>query len=159
MTLRSTPPKDLVKFLQPYDRAVRELALQLRSLVLDELAPGHENIYDAYNAVAIGYGSSDRLRDGVCHIAVYAKHVNLGFNRGATLADPQGLLKGSGKSIRHITLNSSADLARPEIRTYLQRARAQAAAESTISPRATGVISVVKAIYPKKRRPNKKRAS
>ena len=146
-------PPDLVKFLQPYDRAIQQLTLKIRSLVLNEVAPGHENIYDAYNAVAISYGPSDRLRDAVCHIAVYARHVNLGFNRGASLADPEGLLKGSGKAIRHITIKSVADLARPEIRTYLRRAREQAAAESSASTRMKEVVSVVKAIYPKKRRP------
>src|SRR6266508_3632354 len=108
---RYPPPAALIQFLKPYDRGIQDLALALRSLVLDEMAPCYENIYDAYNAVAIGYGSSDRLQDGVFHIAVYAKHVNLGFNHGATLADPLGIIKGSG------------------------------------------FISVLKAIYPKRRRP------
>src|SRR5436853_5633264 len=95
------PPAALIKFLKPYDREIRDLALKLRTLVLAEMAPCYENIYDAYSAVAIGYGASDRLSDGVFHIAVYTKHVNLGFNDGATLADPKGILEGSGKSIRH----------------------------------------------------------
>ena len=154
---RSTPPPDLIKFLKPYDRAIQDLALQTRSLVLDELAPCYENIYDAYNALAISYGSSDRLRDAICHVAVYAKHVNVGFNRGATLDDPEGLLKGSGKAIRHITINSVADLARSEIRAYLQRAREQAAADSPVSTQIKEVVTVVKAIYPKKRRPARSR--
>jgi hypothetical protein len=155
MSSKSKPPRELVKFLEPYDRPIRELALQLRAVVLAELEPGHENIYDAYNAVAIGYGSSERLRDAICHIAVYARHVNLGFNHGAELDDPEGFLKGSGKAIRHLTIKSIADLARPEIHTYLQRARKQAAATATASP-AKEMVSVVKAIYPKKRRPKKK---
>src|SRR6266498_1324667 len=99
MRRHSPPPAALLKFLKPYDRSIQELALGLRSLVLEEMTPCYENIYDAYSAVAIGYGSSDRLQDGVFHIAVYAKHVNLGFNHGATLADPLGILKGSGRQI------------------------------------------------------------
>lgn len=59
------PPIALIKFLKPYDPEIRKLALQLRALVLEEMAPCYENIYDAYSAVAIGYGSSDRLRDGI----------------------------------------------------------------------------------------------
>src|SRR5262245_57914463 len=97
------PPAALKKFLKPYDAAVRDLALELRALLLEEMAPCYENIYDAYSAVAIGYGTSDRLSDGIFHIAVYSQHVNLGFNDGATLADPQGLLKGNGNRIRHIS--------------------------------------------------------
>jgi hypothetical protein len=57
------PPAALIKFLKPYDPEVRELALQLRLLLLEEIAPCYENIYDAYSAVAIGYGTSDRLRE------------------------------------------------------------------------------------------------
>ena len=79
---RYKPPPDLIKFLKPYNPAVQQLALSLRSLLLEEMAPCHENIYDAYSAVAIGYGPTDRLKDGVLHIAVYARHVNLGFNQG-----------------------------------------------------------------------------
>ena len=107
-----SPPAALVKFLKPYDREIRELALQLRALVLTEMAPCYENIYDAYSAVAIGYGTSDRLGDGVFHIAVYSKHVNLGFNDGAALADPKGILEGTGNRIRHLTIKTPADLAR-----------------------------------------------
>src|ERR1041384_289954 len=97
-----SPPAALKQFLKPYDREVRDLALGLRALVLEEMAPCYENIYDAYSAVAIGYGASDRLRDGILHIAVYTKGANLGFNDGATLDDPKGILEGTGNRIRQI---------------------------------------------------------
>lgn len=151
-------PAPLKKFLKPYDPAVRHLALQLRTVVLEELAPCYENIYDAYSAVAIGYGTSDRLRDGILHVAVYSKHVNLGFNDGATLADPKGILQGNGNRIRHITVKTPEDLQRPELRAYIRRARKQALADARKlgEPPAkppSGVVSTVKAIYARKRRP------
>src|SRR6266853_2860682 len=145
-------------FLRPYDREVRDLALQLRALVLEEMAPCYENIYDAYSAVAIGYGRSDLLRDGIFHIAVYSKHINLGFNDGATLDDPKGILQGAGNRIRHITIKTPADIKRPEIRAYIRRAHKKALADASklgepapLKP--TRVISTVKAIYARKRRP------
>ena len=152
------PPAALKKFLKPYDRAIQDLALSLRSLVLEEMAPCYENIYDAYSAVAIGYGTSDRLQEGIFHIAVYAKAVNLGFNDGATLDDPKCILLGSGNRIRHITIKTGDDLKRPEIRAYIRHARKKALADARklgepppLKPK--GVVSTVKAIYPKKRRP------
>lgn len=159
--MKFPPPKELIKFLRPYDPSVRDLALELRALVLQEMAPCYENIYDAYSAVAIGYGTSDRLSDGIFHIAVYSKHVNLGFNDGATLADPKGILRGAGNRIRHITIGSVADLERPEIRAYIRRARKKALIDARKlggpHPRKpAGVISTVKAIYPRKRRPKGK---
>src|SRR5437660_9057580 len=151
-------PAALIKFLKPYDREIQDLALKLRALVLEEMAPCYENIYDAYSAVAIGYGTSDRLRDGIFHIAVYSKHVNLGFNDGATLDDPKGILQGAGNRIRHITIKTPADLKRPEVRSYIRRARKKAIVEARkigepARQKPDRVISTVKAIYPKKRRP------
>jgi len=153
-----SPPQALIKFLKPYDPEIQKLALQLRALVLDETAPCYENIYDAYSAVAIGYGPSDRLGDGIFHVAVYSQHVNLGFNEGATLDDPKGILKGNGTHIRHLTIKTPADLKRPEIRAYIRRAIKRARIDArklgeTAPPKPKGVISVVKKIYAKKRRP------
>ena len=160
---RFKPPAALIKFLKPYDREVQKLALDLRALVLEEMAPCHENIYDAYSAVAIGYGPTDRVSDGIFHIAVYTKGVNLGFNQGATLADPSGILEGTGKQIRHIKIRSQSDLERPELRGYVRRAR-QVAIEDARKlgetvPAVDGVISTVKAIYARKRRPAPSRGS
>src|SRR5947209_12790548 len=126
--MRPPAPAALIKFLKPYDREIRNLALILRALVLEELGPCYENIYDAYSAVAIGYGTSDRLRDGIFHIAVYSKHINLGFNDGATLDDPKGILQGAGNRIRHITIKTPEDIKRQEVRAYIRRARKQAMA-------------------------------
>jgi hypothetical protein len=156
--VQHSTPRALLTFLRPYDREIRDLALQLRDLVLEEMAPCYENIYDAYSAVAIGYGTSDRLRDGIFHIAVYSKHVNLGFNDGATLDDPKGILLGSGNQIRHLTIKTPADIHRPELRAYIRRARKKALADARklgepAPEKPAGVISTVKAIYPKKRRP------
>ncbi len=160
--MATSAPQALRKFLEPYDREVRDLALKLRALVIEEMAPCYENIYDAYSAVAIAYSTSERLSHGICHIAVYAKHVNLGFNDGAHLSDPKKILDGTGKSIRHITIRSTEDLARPEIRSYLRRARKAAIKDArkldrlraTRQLRDKQVVSVVKAIYSRKRRPS-----
>ena len=151
-------PANLIKFLRPYDPQVQEFALKLRALVLEEMAPCYENIYDAYSAVAIGYGTSDKLRDGIFHIAVYSKHVNLGFNEGATLDDPKGILQGNGNQIRHITIKSVEDIKRPGLRAYIRRARKKALADARklgepLPKQPDGVVSTVKAIYAKKRRP------
>ena len=151
-------PEALLKFLKSYDREIQNLALRLRALVLEEMAPCYENIYDAYSAVAIGYGTSDKLRDGIFHIAVYSKHVNLGFNEGATLDDPKGILQGNGNQIRHIKIKSVEDIKRPELRAYIRRAKKKALADARklgepLTKQPDGVVSTVKAIYAKKRRP------
>jgi hypothetical protein len=147
------PSSDLTKCLLHFDPAIRKLTLALRALVLDELTPCYENIYDAYNALAVGYGTSDRLGDAICHIAVYAKHVNLGFNEGATLSDPSKILLGTGKYIRHITIKNSADLTRPELREFLRKARKQAG-HMVQKTKSVTVVTTLKAVYPVRKRPD-----
>ncbi len=66
-----------------------------------------------------------RLKDSFCHVATYARHVNLGFNRGAGLPDPQRVLQGTGKSIRHIRITQEGDLAAPYLTRYIEAAIAQ----------------------------------
>jgi hypothetical protein len=38
------------------------------------------------------------------YVNVFKAHVNVGFFRGAELADPKGLLEGAGKYMRHVKL-------------------------------------------------------
>ena len=40
------------------------------------------------------------------YVNVFTSHVNVGFFQGAALADPAGLLQGSGKFMRHVKLRS-----------------------------------------------------
>ena len=44
------------------------------------------------------------------YVNAFKSHVNVGFFRGAELADPQGLLEGSGKFMRHVKLKPGCDV-------------------------------------------------
>lgn len=44
------------------------------------------------------------------------RHVNMQFFHGAQLANPHGLLEGTGKELRHIKIRSAADLGREGMR-------------------------------------------
>ena len=161
MIKSSKPPAELVNFLSPYDPKIQKLALALRKIVIDELGPCYENIYDAYSAVAMGYGSSERMSDGVCHIAVYERGVNLGFFHGTSLPDHESVLEGTGKRIRHLSLKTKDDLQRPEIRIFLKRALSLARDDARklgetfeMGSKSAIVTSKVKSVYKKKRRPS-----
>ena len=39
---------------------------------------------------------------GFAYVNAFTHHVNVGFFKGAQLADPNGLLEGSGKFMRHV---------------------------------------------------------
>ena len=116
------PSRVLMTHLATVDPHVSDLVLALRQTVLEEAPEAVESISKGY-ALAIGFSFTGKpLKDGFCHIAAYAGHVNLGFNRGAQLADPNRVLEGNGKQIRHVTIRNHDDLQRPYIRRYLQAA-------------------------------------
>lgn len=56
------------------------------------------------------------------YLAHYAEHVNLGFHEGASVDDPEGLLSGTGKAMRHVKLTSPEDLDDPALRALVERA-------------------------------------
>lgn len=61
-------------------------------------------------------------RRSVCYIAAEKDHVKLGFFRGASLPDPQGLLEGTGKEMRHIKVRRREGLPRDDVRSLLRSA-------------------------------------
>jgi hypothetical protein len=130
--LTTKPTRQLLDYLAPYDPHVSSLFLALREIVLEEEAPAAiESISMGY-ALAIGFSFTGKpMKDGFCHIVAYSSYVNLGFNRGALLPDPDGALLGNGKSIRHITIRNHDDLDRPLVRRYLQAAIEQVGGPST----------------------------
>lgn len=115
------PHPRLLAYLEDYDPAVADLLLRLREIVLEQ-APGAEEAIYRTNTISLWYGSSEELKDWFCYITAHAKHVNLGFVRGALLPGPRGLLQGSGKVMRYLPFASPEDLARPYLRHFLRAA-------------------------------------
>jgi len=154
MKPRVAPPNpEYLKFLSPFETRIRELALTTRELVLVEAPNSTELIYDAYNAVATGYSFTRRPSDAFIHIAVYARWVNVGFNRGSELEDPQGALQGSGRWIRHIRIAELRDLEQPAVRAFVKAAVARAVRPDPPVGKSPTSKSTVRAVYPKRRRP------
>ena len=50
--------------------------------------------------------------------------MNVGFFRGAQLADPAGILEGSGKQMRHVKLKPGKDFDAPFLAKLVARAYA-----------------------------------
>jgi len=147
------PRPEYLKFLSAYEPRITALALAVRKLVLEEAPEAMELIYDAYSAVAVGYSFTGRPSDAFIHIAAYGRWVNLGFNYGSQLDDPQKMLQGTGQWIRHIRIGDLADVKNPALRAFVKSAIAEA--ERPDKPGGAGQ-SVVRAIYARKRRPGRK---
>ena len=56
------------------------------------------------------------------YVAAFATHANIGFFHGAALDDPAGLLEGSGKWMRHVTLHWGRPVEAPALETLIASA-------------------------------------
>jgi len=64
------------------------------------------------------------LNGPLCFYMVANNHVVFGFVRGAMLRDPERLLEGTGKYLRHVKLRSISDVRQPSVRRLLEEAAA-----------------------------------
>ena len=58
------------------------------------------------------------------YVNTFKRHVNVGFFYGALLEDPAGLLQGSGKRMRHVTITPGAAFDAQGLRTLIDNAYA-----------------------------------
>ena len=116
----------LASFFAKYEPAMAKLGKALRAKLRDRL-PGLFEIvyvYDSQDSLVISYSPTENGSDGVCAIALYPRWVKLFFGQGALLSksDPNKLLQGRGKTVRHVVLNSVADFDRAEIEVLMAAA-------------------------------------
>jgi len=121
MTEPRPPSEDLIRNLSEFDLKVGELALGLREIVLDEVPDAIEKLFHVY-ALVFWYSLTGKMNDAFCQIVIYPKGVNLMFNRGAELSDPDGVLVGEGKIIRHIKVRRPEDLKNRYLRKFIRAA-------------------------------------
>lgn len=56
------------------------------------------------------------------YVNAFTAHVNVGFFRGAEIADPAGLLEGTGKFMRHVKLRPERDVDARALMTLIETA-------------------------------------
>ncbi|MBK7878807.1 MAG: DUF1801 domain-containing protein [Planctomycetes bacterium] len=148
----TTPETQLASFFAKYDPKIAKLGKALRVKLRARL-PGLFEIvyvYENQDALVLSYSPTERGHEGVCGLAVYPDKVNLYFGQGARLSKsvPKGLLQGSGKTVRHVELKSTADFERAEIEALI--AAAVTLAKLRLDPSAKGSM-IVKAEEQRKR--------
>ena len=106
------------------------------------LPDAFELVYDNYNALAIGYGLTERTSEAVFSLACFPKRASLVFVRGVDLDDPAGLLNGQGNQVRYIPIHDLATLDDPGVRALWDQAWANGVRPLEPTPGRTIVKSV-----------------
>jgi Domain of unknown function (DU1801) len=119
------PDPEYLGLVKPYSELIQKLALAARKLILLEAPEANEFVYEVYT-IADHFSFTKRPGDAFVFTTTHTKWVNLGFNFGSLLPDPDGLLSGEGKWIRHVRITQAADLDAPGVRELIRAAIAQA---------------------------------
>ena len=103
--------------MQPIARRLREIILEIDPNAVEVVRLGDR-------AATYGVGPK-KMSEGYAYILPYKNWVNLGFYKGADLPDPNSLLEGTGKQLRHIKTRSLADAERSQIHPLIAAALAE----------------------------------
>ena len=88
-----------------------------------------ELLHDGHPTACVGEAA-------FAYVNAFTAHVNVGFFLGAYLADPKGLLEGTGKQMRHVKLRPGADVDRAALDGLIQAAYRRVRSEVRSTPRA-----------------------
>jgi hypothetical protein len=116
-----SPGEGFNEILAACSPKVRDLAIRARELIRDVMPAVVEVPWPTQGIAGYGVGPK-KMSEHFCYISTHKDHVDLGFNYGSELPDPEGLLEGTGKLFRHIKINTPDDLARPAVRQLLEAA-------------------------------------
>lgn len=85
---------------------------QLRELI-------HESVEETTEAIKWGFPVFGKTKD-YTYFRTTKKHVTFGFYNIDQLEDPDGLLEGSGNTLRHIKIKKLEDINQPLIKKWLK---------------------------------------
>lgn len=108
-------------FLELKDKGLIDLFTDIRNFLF-ELHPDSNEILYRTHALTAVFSISEKLSDAFCMLPIYTNHVNLGFNKGTQLHDPNRLLTGTGNLIRHIPVAKPADYRNKEVTELVKTA-------------------------------------
>lgn len=135
---------DFQFYLDFKDQALIDLFCDLRQYILELHPDCNELLYHTHALTAV-FSVSEKLSDAFCMLPIYNNHLNLGFNKGTLLKDPNKLLSGTGNLIRHIDVKKPNDYRNNKVKTLVKEAFAFAIKDMDKPTKAKGLtISKIK---------------
>jgi hypothetical protein len=123
----ASPEEQLASFIARYTAEIASLAQSILVTMRARYPTAIELVYDNYNALAVGFGPTERPSEAIFSIAVFPRWVSLFFLQAKGLPDPDRILQGGGSVARHIRLPSPARLDELSVKILMQEATARAA--------------------------------
>lgn len=92
--------QDILDIASP---VLRPVCASLRGVIVAQHAGFVETVWPKLRIASYGVGPR-KMTQHYAYIAVQSSRVNLGFYHGAVLVDPEALLEGTGKQLRHVKI-------------------------------------------------------
>jgi len=115
---RPTKPETWDSLLESRSAEVQEAAHAIAGVVMAELPDGVVRFDRADGLLA--FGTSSAMSDLLFALIPHSRWVNLQLADGAVLPDPDGLIEGTGKRIRHVKIRSAELALSPAVREIVQ---------------------------------------
>lgn len=115
---------DLLKDRSPQ---VRRWTQAVRRLVRAAAPGASERVYLGWRVIAysrekIAAGKPVKMDSMFCGVCPLKDSVGIYFHSGVKLPDPEGLLEGAGKGMRHVKIRSAEDMRPGAIRNLVRAA-------------------------------------
>jgi hypothetical protein len=102
-------------YMKDENPELRKVVRALHSLVKSTM-PGTKETVNSWGIPTF------EAPDPFCFYMVGQNHITFGFHFGTSLEDPEGLLVGTGKNIRHVKLRTVEDLKRKGVKKLVRAA-------------------------------------
>jgi hypothetical protein len=122
-----TAEQQLAGFIAKFNPEVAALTKAILTRMEARYPTAIQLVYDNYNALAIGFGPTEKPSQAIFSIAVFPRWASLFFLQGKGLPDPDGILQGSGNVARHVRLTSADRLDEMSVKKLMEEAVAKAA--------------------------------
>jgi len=116
------PETQLASFLAKFAPEIEARAKAILIRMRKRLPHAVELVYDNYNALAIGFGPTEKASEAIFSIAVFPRWVSLFFLQAKGLEDPAKIFNGKGSVARHIVIERDSMLDDPAIRALMRQA-------------------------------------
>ncbi|KPK80545.1 MAG: hypothetical protein AMS27_16850 [Bacteroides sp. SM23_62_1] len=101
----------VIEYINAAQSHQKEIMLTIRKMIF-ELVP------DVGEAIKWGTPVYSRIKN-ICYMAAFKKHVTFAFYNGQMLKDPDGILEGTGKMMKHIKFKKIEDVDQEQIKKWI----------------------------------------
>ncbi|MCS6935093.1 MAG: DUF1801 domain-containing protein [Chitinophagales bacterium] len=121
MSVIAATEKEIKEFFEAYTPPVSDICLALLKVIIPMVNPPVKMWIDHADEM-VSIGTEKTMKGEICYIKPLKDSVNLGFFHGAKLHDPDNLLQGTGKMLRHIKFRREPDVYQQAVKSLLEAA-------------------------------------